>query len=155
MATFDYTLTDQDVGRVLPIADGYLVALSMTTPPLVHEVLDYDPATQQFTSGYFTLKGEGDLRNLINVQPATTAGAFSWIGNVAHMAINSSIQYRGELVIVGVPRGSTWRLTVSDVENVRAPPPPTGAPLGDYPTYRHSRALPLERERELEPESNT
>jgi hypothetical protein len=36
------------------------------------------------------------------------------------MLVNSSIGYRGQLVIVVVPKGSTWSLTISDLP-VRAP----------------------------------
>jgi hypothetical protein len=36
------------------------------------------------------------------------------------MLVNSSIGYRGQFVIVVVPKGSTWSLTISDLP-VRAP----------------------------------
>jgi hypothetical protein len=35
------------------------------------------------------------------------------------MLIDVSLPYAGTLVIVGVHRGSTWSLTLSDVPNVR------------------------------------
>ena len=35
------------------------------------------------------------------------------------MLIDVSLPYASALVIVGVPRGSTWSLTLSDVPNVR------------------------------------
>jgi hypothetical protein len=34
-------------------------------------------------------------------------------GPEAHMLVNSSIGYRGQFVIVAVPKGSTWSLTIS------------------------------------------
>ena len=37
------------------------------------------------------------------------------------MVVNSNIAYHGDLMIVGVPRGSQWSLTLSDTPNIRAP----------------------------------
>ena len=55
--------------------------------------------------------------------------------------------YAGELEIVSVPKGSTWRVALSDTSNVRAPPPPgsRGTPFGDKPN-----TLPSNRRRALE-----
>jgi hypothetical protein len=36
------------------------------------------------------------------------------------MLVNGSVAYRGALVVVAVPKGSVWRLTLSDQPNVRA-----------------------------------
>ena len=41
------------------------------------------------------------------------------MGPTANVLIDVSLPYAGTLVIVGVPRGSTWSLTLSDVPNVR------------------------------------
>jgi hypothetical protein len=73
---------DQDAGRVLGVLDGYLTHLTMTTGA-VHETPDHDPTRQHFTSGYLTLRGSRDLRDLINVQPATNGAAFSWWARTA------------------------------------------------------------------------
>ena len=63
------------------------------------------------------------------------------------MIVNSSIGYRGEMVVTCVPRGSAWSLTLSDVRNRRPAPATPGWALsgafGDYPSYRHSRPAPL------------
>jgi hypothetical protein len=123
MATFDFTVTEANIGEVIGPSDGYLVNLAMTTPASAHEVPDHDPARQCFTSGYFTLQSERGLRPLINVQPAN-GDAFSWIGDVANMLVNASLGYAGGLMIVGVARGSQWSLTLSDTANVRAPERP-------------------------------
>jgi hypothetical protein len=37
MATFDFTVTEANIAQVIGPADGFLVNLTMTTPP-VHEV---------------------------------------------------------------------------------------------------------------------
>ena len=37
------------------------------------------------------------------------------------MLINGSLGYRGDLIVVGVPKGSVWSLSLSDVPIVRAP----------------------------------
>jgi hypothetical protein len=120
MAKFDYTLTDQDVGRVLGPADAYVTDLAMTTPPSGHETPDFSTAGQHFTSGYFTLRGSGDHQNLINVSPRSTPTAFSWssLGGAA-MVVNGNLRFRGDLIVVCVPKGSEWSITLSDVPNQR------------------------------------
>jgi hypothetical protein len=85
-------------------------------------------------SGYFVLRGNLDIRDLICLSPQSGDGG----GPDGVMVANHSLGYRGELLVVAVPRGSTWSLTISDVENPRAPPPtpgwaPNGA-FGDYPS---------------------
>jgi hypothetical protein len=125
MAVTDYTITEANIGEVIGPADGYLVNLSMTTPPVAHEVPGHSPVTQRFTSGYLTLQSERGLRPLINVSPQDNGGAFSWIGSVANMIVNGSLGYAGGLTIVGVPRGSVWSLTLSDAPVVRAPSTPS------------------------------
>ena len=56
MATTSYVITDADVGRVLPITDGFLTNLTMTAPPPVYEVPSSDEGKQICTAGYFVLK---------------------------------------------------------------------------------------------------
>jgi hypothetical protein len=102
----DFTITDADIGRTIGPRDGFLVSLTMTAPPSVYETPDASAATQQFTSGYFTLRGSGDTQNLY----------CSLTGHLSKFLIaNHSLGYRGELVVMCVPRGSQWSITVSDV----------------------------------------
>jgi hypothetical protein len=84
---------------VLGVPDGFLTGLAMTTGA-VHETPDHDPARQHFTSGYLTLRGERDLRNLINVSPATNSHAFQWWGRDGNMVVNGNLPYAGDLVVV-------------------------------------------------------
>ena len=51
------------------------------------------------------------------------------------MVVDGSFGYAGALMVVGVPRGSVWRLTLSDQPVVRTPAPPgsVGVPFGDKP----------------------
>jgi hypothetical protein len=46
MALTDFTISDADVGRVLPISDGFLVNLSRTQAPTSYEVPDWDEGRQ-------------------------------------------------------------------------------------------------------------
>jgi hypothetical protein len=102
----DFTITDADIGRTIGPRDGFLVSLTMAVAPSVYEVPDANPATQQFKSGYFTLRGSGDVRNLYN----------SLTGGLSPVLIqNHSLAYHGDLKVVCVPRGSTWSITLSDV----------------------------------------
>lgn len=157
MALTEYTLDDQSVGQTLTPADGFLTGLTMTTPPPQSETPDHDPAKQHFTSAYFTIRGERDLRDLVNVSPRDNGGAFSWWGPDANMVVDGSLPYAGGLVVVGVPKGSVWSLSLSDVPIVRTPPPPgsRGVPFGNSDPTRSSgprqlgvtdRAAALERQ---------
>jgi hypothetical protein len=103
---YDFQISDADVGRNLGVADGFLINLIMTQPPTVYETPDHNPATQQFKSGYFTLRGSGDTQNLY----CSLTGHLS-----TFLVANHSLAYHGNLVVVCVPRGSTWSITVSDV----------------------------------------
>ena len=64
------------------------------------------------------LRGSYALRDTVCVNPST-GGAFSWWGDVGQMIINGSIGFRGQLIVVAVPRGSIWALTLSDVPVAR------------------------------------
>ena len=77
------------------------------------------PGQAAFTSGYFTLRGSNDIRDLVNVSPQSGGGAFRWWGRDANMVVNGNLPYRGALVVVACPRGSTRTLTLSDQPNVR------------------------------------
>jgi hypothetical protein len=56
IATTNYLITDADVGRVLPITDGFLTNLTMTAPPPGYEVPSFDEGKQIWTAGYFVLR---------------------------------------------------------------------------------------------------
>ena len=64
MAMTDFTITDADVGKVLPITDGFLVNLSLTAPPVHDGPPRWNEGSQKWVSGYFVLRGSGDIRNL-------------------------------------------------------------------------------------------
>jgi hypothetical protein len=106
MAQTTFTVDETYIGATIGPPDGYLVSLTMTKPPSVYEVPDANPATQQFTSGYFTLRGSRDTCNLYNAMT----------GHVSKFLIaNHSLGYRGDLRVMGVPKGSVWELTLSDI----------------------------------------
>jgi hypothetical protein len=56
---------------------------------------------------------------------------------------NNGFPYRGALVVVAVPRGSEWSLTLSGVPVVRAPRSYSdGANFRSYPDNRHGVGQP-------------
>jgi hypothetical protein len=83
---------------VLGLPDGFIANLTMTTGA-VYETPDHNPAKQHFTPGYLMLRGSRDLRDLVNVAPATNGYAFQWWGPVANKVINGSLSYEGALVV--------------------------------------------------------
>jgi hypothetical protein len=125
MATTDFQITDQDIGRVLPITDGFLVNLSMTTPP-VHETPAWDEGRRCWVAGYLVLRGQRDIRDLICVDPLNNGHSFSWWARDANSVVNGSIGYAGDLIVECVPKGAVFELTLSDVPNPRATDTATG-----------------------------
>jgi hypothetical protein len=114
----DFTLTDADMGRVLPVADGFVVNLKRTKagpfdPP------SFSAATQQFTTGRFVLRASGEFRNLVCLDTQSDGGWASQYSNTASVLINASVGYRGDLTVVCVPKGSVWQITLSDVPFVK------------------------------------
>jgi len=123
MATTSYLITDADVGRVLPITDGFLTNLTMTAPPPVYEVPSFDEGKQIWTAGYFVLRGSGDNRDAVCITPA--GGGFAqWQKSNANMVVNRCIGFRGGLIVVAVPKGSSWSVTLSDAPVVASPTDP-------------------------------
>jgi hypothetical protein len=120
MATFDLTLDETSVGQMLTPEDGHVTALAMTTPP-PYETPEWDEGRRVWKHGYFVLRGQHDLRDLICVQPAVCGHAFSWVGTVANIVVDGNLPYRGGLIVVAVPKNSQWTLTLSDVPNPRVP----------------------------------
>jgi hypothetical protein len=93
MATFDFTVTEANIGQVIGPADGFLVNLTMTTPP-VHEVPRWNEGSQKWVSGYFVLRGSSDIRDFYCSQTRFTSNV---------LVRDHSLGYRGDLVVVNVP----------------------------------------------------
>jgi hypothetical protein len=113
MVLTDVTITAADVGRLLGVPDGYLVNLAMTQGP-GNQTLSFDEGKQKFSSGYFVLRGSRDWRDLVCVSPVC-GGYDEWLGLTGNMVVSGGIRYSGDLVVVAVPGGSQWSLTLSDI----------------------------------------
>jgi hypothetical protein len=117
MALSEYTITDTMVGSVLPVPDGYLVSLTVTTSPAVYETPEGDAGSGEWKRGYLQLRGSRDYRDLYCNSP------HSW-GYLSKLLVgNQSLSYRGDLRVVCVPRGAVFSLTLSDVPNLRTSSP--------------------------------
>ena len=121
MALTEYQITDADVGRVLGVPDGYLVSLSRTVAPPVYEIPDGDVSRQVWKNAYLTLKGSGDFQPIYCNNPHQNGQTPMWVGDTMILVSNKSLRYRGDLVVVSVPRGSVHTLTLSDAPNPRQP----------------------------------
>jgi hypothetical protein len=132
MALTSYAINETSVGAALPITDGFL-----TTPPPKYEIAEWDEGRRCWRRGYFVLRGERDFRDLYCANPS------QW-GYLSHVLIqNQSLGYRGNLIVVCVPRGSQFSITLSDVENPRAPSANyNGDNYGSFPDWRHTADWP-------------
>jgi hypothetical protein len=71
MAQTSYTITDSNIILTLTPADGYLVSLTMTTPPTAYEAPRWDEGSQR---GSRMLRS--DMHDLISVSPQTNGGTW-------------------------------------------------------------------------------
>jgi hypothetical protein len=125
---YDFQISDANVGQTIGPQDGYLVSLVMQTPPSRYEVPDFNAAAQQYTSGYFVLRGSGDTQNIY----------CSLTGFVSPLLVRDhSLNYRGDPKVACVPKGSVWSVTLSDQPNPRAPL----ATPGWAPSYQFAGGL--------------
>ena len=85
----------------------------MVNPPSAYEVPDWDEGRRVWKTGYLVLRGSGDARDLVCVNPSTTGGAFSRWPDKGRLVVGDNLSYSGGLVVVAVPKGSTWALTLS------------------------------------------
>jgi hypothetical protein len=120
MATFDFILDETFTGQTIGPADGFVVNLKMTKAG-PYDQPSFSEAKQQFTTGRFVLRGSGEFRNLVCIDAQGGGGWASHYGTTASVLTDASIGYRGELMIVCVPKLSIWELTLSDVPYVRKP----------------------------------
>jgi hypothetical protein len=112
-----YTLTDTDVDRALTPANGFIVNLTLTRGG-PFETPSWDPGFGKFgrfKSGYFTLAGALDPRLIFNFSSQTSGGIALSSGSARQLILDASLAYLGELIVVAVPRGSEWRIDLSDV----------------------------------------
>ncbi len=124
--------------RILTPEDGHVTALAMTTPP-PYETPEWDEGRRVWKHGYFVLRGQHDLRDLICVQPAVCGHAFSWVGTGANIVVDGNLPYRGGLIVVAVPNNSEWTLMLSDVPNPRVPAAKAPVQVGPGMAARTSR----------------
>jgi hypothetical protein len=103
------TITDADIGSTIGPPDGFLISIRLAVPPSVYEAPSWDEGEQRWKSGYFVLRGSGDIRDAVSISPQTNGGLFASGGN---LLVSGSIAYRGCLIAVAVPRGSVWAVEV-------------------------------------------
>jgi hypothetical protein len=119
MAFFDFVLDESSAGALLEPADGFIVDLKMTTPPIAGQPA-WDPVRKCFVRGIFCLRGDEDcsplsLRNLICVDLA--ANPIAAFGSIWR---DRSEPYKGRLLVESIPKGARFELRLSDIPNVRA-----------------------------------
>ena len=111
MAMLDFVIDETFVGQTIGPPDGYLVSLTMQTPP-IYETPEGNDGSGVWKRGYLQMRGSRDHRGLYCSQG----------GHISKSLIaNKSIPYNGDLIIQCVPRGSVFNLTLSDAPVVRAP----------------------------------
>lgn len=114
MTTTTYTISDTNIGSVLPIQDGFITDLAMTTSPSVYEVPSFNQG--RWSSAFFTLRDSGWRRDYISFAPGSCS---PYSGSRRDIIVNGSWRYYGDLAVVSVPRGSQWSISISDVPVVR------------------------------------
>jgi hypothetical protein len=117
----DYVIDDTMIGAVLPVANGFVVNLTRTKAG-PYDLAQWDEGRGVWKAGRLVLRGSRDIRDLICID---TQGGGGWASSWGHrdgVLANRSVPYAGELMVVCVPRGSIWELTLSDQPYVKPPP---------------------------------
>jgi hypothetical protein len=114
----------------------FVTGLTMLSFPTVYEQLDWDPGRQLFKGGYFTIRGTGNVIPIFNAQIGVGGGHFQYYGSDANSIVDGNFPYKGALEIRSVRKGSTWRVSVSDIPNVR---------VSDAAAQVSDKAAPFER----------
>jgi hypothetical protein len=109
MAETTFTIASADVGTVIGPANGYLQSVEMTKGPSRYENVVPTPDRLRWASGVFSIRGEGNLADMINVDQNNPNKKFT----------NLNFGYRGGLCVRSVPVGSEWQIVVSDIPVVR------------------------------------
>jgi hypothetical protein len=104
-----YEITRADVGTVIGPANGYLQSVEMTKGPSRYENAVPTPDGLRWASGVFSIRGEGNLSDLICLEHSNAWKRF--------IALNFA--YKGGLCVRSVPVGSEWQIVVSDIPVVR------------------------------------
>jgi hypothetical protein len=138
MATYDFTLTEADIGTVIGPPSGFLVSLIKTqAPPTTDELPQWDAGRMRWKAGRFVLKASGDYQCLVSLALTDTLPSKTW-------ASGASFAYVGDLEVQCVPKGSTWSLTLSDTPIDRPPRLYSdGANFGSFPDWRHTKDWPV------------
>jgi hypothetical protein len=97
------------VGAVLDPPDGYLQSVEMTKGPTRYESAVPTADGLRWASGVFSIRGEGNLADMINIDQNNPSKRFT----------NLNFGYRGALRIRSVPFGSIWTVVLSDVPVTR------------------------------------
>ena len=106
------------MGQTIGPPDGFVVNLKRTKAGPFDPV-GFSEAKQQFTNGRFVLRASGEFRNLMCIDTQSDGGWASQYSSTAGVLTNASIGYRGELMVVCVPKGSVWEISLSDVPFVK------------------------------------
>jgi hypothetical protein len=124
MALFQYTLTDQDIGTVLPVENGFLVNLSQSAPSTDRDDPQYSISLGRYLTGYLQLRGSRDPQAIY----CNRSGQWTplWSGDNRVLVTDQSLGFNGRLVVQCVPRGASYALTLSDVPYVAPLPADVG-----------------------------
>jgi hypothetical protein len=107
MVDTSFTLTDANNGTTIGVPDGFMVSLTMVTPP------DFSSFDASIPSHWWlSVGGSRDTEwARINVDLLSNP----LFGGTPTLLANGHRPYRGDFAIDSIPRGSSWSLTVSDV----------------------------------------
>ena len=108
MALFEFDVDDSFIGKTIGPPDGGFLVDNRQARPASSYITPYGNSNGIWVSGYFQIRGSLDQRDLICVNPSQAPASDG------HVAARS-IPYHGALRILCVPKGSLWRMTLSDV----------------------------------------
>lgn len=110
---FDFVIDRSTMGSTIgPGGGGFLTDLTMTQPGS-SELAQCRP-DGRWTSMYLQLRGTLDFRDIYCAIPSQNFT--SWSGKTLFLIADHSLPYKGDLMVVCVPRGAVFEISLSDVE---------------------------------------
>lgn len=109
MAEVEYIVTSSDVGRVFPIADGYLISLVQSRPP------SGDAYARPWAERHLLLRDTRSPRALFSLDVTIARPPPLVIGRAYYWLTNSSIRFFGDLRLVCMPVGAEFEIIISDI----------------------------------------
>ena len=116
----DYVLEDGHVGQVISAApNGFVVDISQSQSMQKNDYPQWSETGRHWKTCYFELRGSKSFQDIFAVCPSQSPAPPSTFGGRRYYLVSGSIPFYGDLILLCLPRGSQWQVSISDVPLTR------------------------------------